>query len=79
MILWRKDDALRVPIGALYRGADGGWRVLVAERGRARERAVKLGHINNEFGEVLDGLAAGQVLVLNPGSAIKDGTRVTPR
>lgn len=79
VILWRKDDALRVPIGALYRGADGGWRVLVVERGRARERGVKLGHINNEFGEVLEGLAADQVLVLNPGSSVKDGARVTPR
>lgn len=79
VILWRKDQTLRVPIGALYRGVDGGWRVLAIEHGRASERTVRLGRINNEFGEVLDGLAAGQLLVLNPGSAIRDGARVKPR
>lgn len=79
VILWRRADALRVPIGALFRGGDGGWRVFVAAGGRARERAVKIGHINDEFGEVLDGLSEDQQVVLNPGNALADGTRVEAR
>ena len=79
IVLWRKDDALRVPIGALFRGLGGGWRVFVAEAGRARERAVTLGHINDEFGEVLSGLNAGEAVVLNPGNALRDGGRIEGR
>ncbi len=79
IVLWRKDDALRVPIGALFRGSDGGWRVFAALAGRARERAVTLGHINDEFGEVLSGLSEGEAVVLNPGNMLSDGGRIAAR
>lgn len=79
VILWRKPDALRVPIGALFRGADGGWHVFAVENGRARERAIKIGHINDEFGEVLEGLAEDQMVILNPGTALSDGKRIKSR
>jgi HlyD family secretion protein len=79
IVVWRKDDALRVPIGALFRGSDGGWRVFVVLGGRARERAISLGHINDEFGEVLGGLSEGDIVVLNPGNALRDGSRVESR
>ncbi len=79
IVLWRKDDTLRVPIGALFRGRDGGWRVFVAEAGRARERSVTLGHINDEYGEVLSGLNEGEAVVLNPGNALRDGGRIEAR
>lgn len=68
-----------MPIGALFRGGDGGWRAYVIEAGRARAAEVRIGHINDEFGEVLAGLAAGQRVVLNPGSVVTDGSRVKPR
>jgi HlyD family secretion protein len=77
--LWQAPAVLRVPIGALFRGNDGGWRVFVIDAGRARARAVQIGHINDEYGEALAGLAAGEKLVLNPGSQIAEGTRVRPR
>lgn len=79
IVLWRKDDALRVPIGALFRGRDRGWRVFVAKAGRARERSVKLGHINDEYGEVLSGLGEGEAVVLNPGNALRDKSRIKAR
>ncbi|MEY3267869.1 MAG: hypothetical protein RL480_629 [Pseudomonadota bacterium] len=77
--LWQAPAVLRVPIGALFRGNDGGWRVFVIDAGRARARAVQIGHINDEYGEALAGLTAGEKLVLNPGSQIAEGTRVRPR
>ena len=79
VILWSTKDALRVPIGALFRGNDGGWRVFVVDGGRARERALKLGHVNDEYAEVLDGLAKGDEVVLNPGNTLEDGKRISPR
>lgn len=79
IILWEAGDALRVPIGALFRGGDGGWRVLVVTAGRARERALKIGRLNDEFGQVLAGLAAGDEVIVNPGNALRDGARVRAR
>jgi HlyD family secretion protein len=77
--LWNRPDALRVPIGALFRGADGGWRVFTLEEGRARERSLKIGHINEEYGEVLGGLNVGQIVVLNPGASLKSNARIEAR
>lgn len=79
ILLWSRPDALRVPIGALFRGKDGGWRVYTLENGQARERGVKLGHINEEYGEVLDGLSANQTVILNPGGSLKANARVKAR
>jgi HlyD family secretion protein len=78
-ILWSRGDALRVPIGALFRGPDGGWRVFVVEHGRARQSSVNIDHINDEFGEVVAGLSEGQKVILNPGNALAEGKRVKPR
>jgi HlyD family secretion protein len=79
IILWSRKDALRVPIGALFRGADGGWSAFVVERGRARQRNLRIGQLNDEFGEVLDGLAMDEKVILNPANSLKDGVRVAPR
>lgn len=79
IILWSRRDALRVPIGALFRGTDGAWRVFVVEHGRARQRKLAIGHLNDEFGEVLAGLADGEAVVLNPSNSLKDGARITAR
>lgn len=79
IVLWSRPDALRVPIGALFRGANGGWRAFVIEGRRARERALRIGNINDDFGEVLGGLNESDVVILNPGNALGDGKRVKPR
>jgi len=79
VILWRDDDALRVPVGALFRSPAGEWQLFVAEAGRARLRDVTIGHINDEFAEVLDGLDESERLILDPGNAIADGVRIEQR
>jgi HlyD family secretion protein len=79
IVLWQAPSVLRVPIGALFRGDDGGWRVFAIESGRARQRMVTIGHINDEHGEVLAGLTEGDPVVLNPGSLIAEASRVRPR
>lgn len=79
ILLWSSPDALRVPIGALFRGPDGGWQVFIVDRGRAILRPIRIGHVNDEFAEVLDGLARDQRVVLNPGRAVKDRSRIAIR
>ncbi|MBY8829828.1 efflux RND transporter periplasmic adaptor subunit [Hephaestia mangrovi] len=79
IILWHSPDAVRVPIGALFRGTDGGWRIFVENRGRVRERAIAIGHVNEDFAEVRARLSVGDRVVLNPGRALNDGDRVRPR
>lgn len=79
IILWSAEDALRVPIGSLFRGGEGGWRVFVADGGRARIREVSIGNINDEFAEVRAGLEAGDTVVVNPPNTLRERARVRPR
>lgn len=79
IVVWSKPDALRVPIGALFRGKSGDWHVFLANSGRARERAVTIDHINDTYGEVLGGLAEGDSVVLNPANDLKEGARIKAR
>ncbi len=70
--------ALLVPLGALFRQGDR-WSVFRVESGRAVRRPVTIGLRNGQAAEVKDGLAEGDVVVLYPGEALGDGTRVTTR
>ena len=79
IVLWRTPKVPRVPIGALFRGGDGRWRVFMLVNGRARERAIQLGHINDEFAEVLVGLSTGDTVIANPSSTLRDGVKVRAR
>lgn len=77
--LWRDQNALRLPIGALFRGPGGQWQVFAIEDGRARTTSVRLGQMNDEYAQVMEGLEEGTTVILNPGSAIEDRVRVTLR
>lgn len=77
--LWRENDALRLPIGSLFRGPNGEWQVFAVENGRARVVTVELGQINDEHAQLLGGLDEDATVIINPGSTIGDGMRVAPR
>lgn len=79
IIRWSRPDALRVPIGALFRGIDGGWQVFVIAKGRAVARSITLGHVNDAYGEVTAGLRAGDEVVMNPPASLDDGASVRAR
>ncbi len=75
----RREQALVLPLAAL-RGeprADGSATVLVAQDGRARERAVRLGLRTLDAAEVVQGLSPGELVLL--GSDVKAGARVRPQ
>jgi HlyD family secretion protein len=70
--------ALLVPLGALFRQGER-WTVFRVEDGRATLRPVTLGLRNTRVAEVREGLSEGDTVVLYPGEALEDGTRVALR
>ena len=76
IITWQEANALTVPAGCLFRQHDG-WAVFVVEDGIARLQAVQLGQRNQNVGQILSGISAGQTLVLHPPDTLTDGMRVT--
>ncbi|HZJ53307.1 MAG TPA: hypothetical protein VFD38_04150 [Myxococcaceae bacterium] len=70
--------AMLLPLGAVFRQGER-WSVFRVESGRAVLRPVTIGLRNSRAAEVKDGLAEGDTVVLYPGEALEDGTRVTPR
>jgi HlyD family secretion protein len=75
IIEWESSDVLKVPLSALFRdGTD--WAVFVVERGTARLRRVKIGHRSSLEAEVLEGLVAGEEVILHPGDNVSAGIAV---
>jgi HlyD family secretion protein len=78
VVTWSADDALTVPVSALFRMGDD-WAVFAIEQGRARTTLVKIGHRNNRVAEVLTGLPPGAQVVVHPSDRVNDGARVIQR
>jgi HlyD family secretion protein len=76
-IVWDRPEALTVPSSALFR-RDDGWAAFVVEDGRARLRQVRRGPGSGLMTEVLEGLSAGQLVIVHPDDAVEDGVRVEP-
>ncbi len=70
-----RDAALTVPRVALVEGA-GESAVFVVEDGKAVRRVLRLGYINGEFAEVVDGLKAGENVITQGRVAVRDGAEV---
>jgi HlyD family secretion protein len=78
IVEWRAEDALQVPLSAVFR-QDDGWAVFVAVDGLAETRAVTLGRRNDRMVEVLSGLDAGEHVVTHPSDDIADGVSLVER
>ena len=72
------ENVLRVPVAALFRDRSD-WAVYIEADGQARLRLLEIGASNDDVAEVRDGLAEGDRVILHPGTAIEDGTRLTER
>jgi HlyD family secretion protein len=76
--VWRANDVLRVPVGALFRKGED-WAVFVAKDGRVRTTMVRIGQRNSRVAEVLSGLAEGDRVVLHPSDRLREGVAVSER
>jgi HlyD family secretion protein len=73
------DNAVLVPVGALFPHADGGMAVYRVDGGRARLQAVEVAGRNASVAWVRAGLEPGQAVVVYPPPAVVDGKRVGVR
>jgi membrane fusion protein (multidrug efflux system) len=70
-----RDAALTVPRVALVEGA-GESSVFVVEDGKAVRRVLRLGYVNGEFAEVVEGLKVGESVITQGRVAVRDGADV---
>jgi HlyD family secretion protein len=77
IVVWEGDDVVKVPASALFRRGSA-WNVFVVDGGRARRRAVKLGQRSAMEAQVLDGLNAGDLVIVHPSDQVDEGVRVVP-
>ncbi len=77
IVVARKADVLRVPVGALFR-REGKWSVFRVEGGRAAAKEVEVGLRGARDAEIAGGLAEGDEVVLYPGNDLSEGARVAP-
>ncbi|HEV2548806.1 MAG TPA: HlyD family efflux transporter periplasmic adaptor subunit [Stellaceae bacterium] len=76
--VWNADDALTLPIGALFRSG-GSWAVFAVREGRARVAPIEVRHRNSRVAEVVSGLSAGDSVILHPSDRIANGVRIMER
>lgn len=73
--IWQQDGVLTIPVGALFRdGPD--WATYIRRDGRAALQKITLGERNEDFAQVLDGLVAGDQVVLHPSDQVQPGVRI---
>jgi len=78
IIVWEKDEVIKVPAGALFREGDS-WAVYVFENDQAKMRMIEVGQNNGIEAEVLDGLVPGDRVVLHPGDRVSEGAVIQER
>ena len=73
-----RQDVLKVPTSSLFRRGED-WAVFAVEKGRAVLRPITLGIRNGLEAEVLDGVAAGERIIVHPSDSVAEGVRVEER
>jgi len=78
VVVDERPDAVRVPLGALFRHGEG-WAAYRVVDGRAVLTPLSTGFADENSRVVTQGLAAGDTVVLFPGNAVTDGQDVVRR
>ena len=78
IVVWEGQDVLKVPTSALFRERDE-WAVYRVEGDRVRRTIVVLGHQSGQQAEIIEGLNAGDRIVVHPADTLKDGVHVRSR
>jgi HlyD family secretion protein len=78
VVEWQSEDAVQVPLSALWRAGDA-WAVFVVQDSTVTRREVEIGRRNTRAAEVLSGVAPGEVVVTHPSDEVASGTTVVDR
>mgnify|MGYP003914971989 CR=1 FL=1 len=77
LILGDASSALLIPNGSFYQDTGGNWIFVVSQDGEsAVKRQVKLGRRNSRYIEVLEGLQAGERVLISPYNSFVDMERL---
>lgn len=79
VVTQRVEDALRVPVSAVFPRPEGGHAVFALRDGRARVLPVEIGARNGQHAWVKQGLAVGDTVLVYPPAAVAEGVRVRIR
>ncbi|MDZ7618421.1 MAG: efflux transporter periplasmic adaptor subunit, partial [Patescibacteria group bacterium] len=77
-IVWEAGEVLQVPTSALFRH-NNGWAVFAIAGERARLLPVRIGERSGLRAQVLDGLQAGDRVIVHPDDKVRDGVRIEVR
>jgi HlyD family secretion protein len=69
-------DVPTLPRTALFRGPDGGWRAMVVRDGVVAVAPVKVGLMNDDDAQIVEGLTIDDAVVAQPSTDITAGMRV---
>ncbi len=78
IVVWEQTGVLKVPTSSLFRHGTG-WAVFRVESGRAVLRVVKIGRKSALAAEAIEGLSAGDTVVVHPSDKVTDGVQLAPR
>jgi HlyD family secretion protein len=78
VVVGRAQNAVRVPLGALFRRGEG-WALYKVIDGKAVATDVKAAEADGRLRAITAGVAAGDKVIVFPGASIADGIRVKPR
>jgi HlyD family secretion protein len=70
------ENALVLPRTSLFRGPEGGWMVMAVRGGYTQLQGVKVGLMNDDEVQLLEGIAAQDAIVARPSREITPGMRV---
>jgi HlyD family secretion protein len=77
IVVHRREQAVKVPVAALFRDGES-WAVFLDAEGRAQKRRVEISRRGGLEAVVEKGLAPGDRVIVYPGDAVEDGARVEP-
>jgi len=72
-----KNNVLKAPRTALFKGNNGGWKVYVIKDDKAMIQDITVGLINDNEAEILKGLSEGDEVILAPSNTLTDRARVS--
>lgn len=75
IVIWQEDNVLTIPSSAIFQRADG-WNTFVVADGEAELRSLLIGYREREYTQIIDGVEAGERVVLFPTDLIEQGTSV---
>jgi HlyD family secretion protein len=75
IVVYQEKDVVKAPVAALFRDGDG-WAVFAVQDARARKRAVKAPRRNGVEALIEEGLRPGELVVVYPSDALRDGARL---